>query len=311
MPRLPTVITTSVIRSAHQGDSHGGIYLVDLESGDVDHVVDWNDPDINWEGRGMDRGLRGIAFYNDELYIAASDEIFVYDTNFKIVRSFRNRYLKHCHETFMHRDKLYITSTGYDSVLEFDLQQERFTRGFCIRRVKKRGLTFRVFDPNSDDGPKRNDTVHLNYVFCKGETIYVAGVRLRFLFVIEGNGTRRWGKIPEGSHNARPFRGNVLLNDTAAERAAILTPDGDCRKSFPVRRYDESLLLNPDLPRGHARQGFTRGLCLFGNNRYVAIGSSPSTIFVYRIADQTLIREINLTMDIRNSIHGLEVWPFS
>jgi len=89
---LPTVITTSVIRSAHQGDSHGGIYLVDLNSGDFRQVVDWNDPSINWEGRGMDRGLRGIAFFQDEIYIAASDQIFVYDMDFTIQRSFRNRF---------------------------------------------------------------------------------------------------------------------------------------------------------------------------------------------------------------------------
>ena len=58
---LPTVLMTDVIRSARQGDAHGGAYLIDLESGSFDKVLDWNRVEIDWEGRGMGRGLRGIA----------------------------------------------------------------------------------------------------------------------------------------------------------------------------------------------------------------------------------------------------------
>ena len=66
MDKLPRVIATSVVRSAHQGESHGGVYLIDLNSGQYDQVIDWNDESINWEGRGGDRGLRGIAFHNND-----------------------------------------------------------------------------------------------------------------------------------------------------------------------------------------------------------------------------------------------------
>ena len=52
MDKLPTVIATSVVRSTHQGESHGGVYLIDLNSGQYDQVIDWNDDSINWEGRG-------------------------------------------------------------------------------------------------------------------------------------------------------------------------------------------------------------------------------------------------------------------
>jgi len=79
MDKLPRVIATSVVRSAHQGESHGGVYLIDLNSGQYDQVIDWNDESINWEGRGGDRGLRGIAFHNNRVFLAVSNEIFVYD----------------------------------------------------------------------------------------------------------------------------------------------------------------------------------------------------------------------------------------
>src|SRR5205814_2004977 len=32
MDKLPRVIATSVVRSAHQGESHGGVYLIDLNT---------------------------------------------------------------------------------------------------------------------------------------------------------------------------------------------------------------------------------------------------------------------------------------
>ena len=144
MQKLPKVITTSVIRSTRQGESHGGVYLVDLESGDFEQVIDWNDPAISWEGRGGDRGLRGIAFYRDQVYIAASDEVFVYNRDFELLESHRNNYLKHCHEICIAADTLYLTSTAVNSVLQFDLVTKRFTCGHAIVYRPRKGLFSRL-----------------------------------------------------------------------------------------------------------------------------------------------------------------------
>ena len=40
MQKLPKVIATSVVRSAHQGESHGGVYLIDLNSGEFEQVIE-------------------------------------------------------------------------------------------------------------------------------------------------------------------------------------------------------------------------------------------------------------------------------
>ena len=56
------LVTTSVVRGSQQGQSHGGVYLIDLERRSVRQAIDWNKADIDWQGRGWDRGLRGIAF---------------------------------------------------------------------------------------------------------------------------------------------------------------------------------------------------------------------------------------------------------
>jgi len=42
----------------------------------------------------------------------------------------------------------------------------------------------------------------------------------------------------------------------------------------------------------------------------IAAGSSPSTIALYDLDQQKMLRTVNISMDIRNAIHGLEVWPY-
>ena len=95
---LPKLIATSVVRGSQQGESHGGVFTIDFEQRTATQHIDWNTSEIDWQGRGADRGLRGIAFDGDNIYIAASDELFCYDREFKLQHSHRNRYLRHCHE---------------------------------------------------------------------------------------------------------------------------------------------------------------------------------------------------------------------
>ena len=137
---LPRVVLSSVVRSSHQGESHGGVYMVDFASRAIEQLLDWDDPSISWEGRGADRGLRGISFHADRVLLAASDEIFIYDRQFRMQGSFRNPYLKHCHEITVDGDRLLVTSTGFDSVLEYDLTRATFTDAFNVASVVSIGI---------------------------------------------------------------------------------------------------------------------------------------------------------------------------
>jgi hypothetical protein len=58
-----------------------------------------------------------------------------------------------------------------------------------------------------------------------------------------------------------------------------------------------------------ARQSFARGLCTIDDN-VIASGSSPSTITLHNVDTMKTTLSVNLSMDIRNAVHGLEVWPF-
>jgi len=310
LPRLPIVIASSVIRSAHQGESHGGVYIIDMQAGAFDQVIDWNEASINWEGRGADRGLRGIAFHRNHVYLAASDEVFVYDQQFNLLESFRNSYLKHTHEIFIADDKLFLTSTGFDSVLVFNLATKTFDRGYCLRlNPTDQRLYFNVFDPNNESGPQWGDTIHLNSVYYDKGRLYVGCLAIPNLLCIAGNKLFPFAPIPQGSHNTRPFQEGVLLNDTAAERVAYLDKGGSVLNSQPVISYRDDKLEMAHLPKDHARQSFARGLCV-SDKGWILGGSSPSTISAYRLDTPSALKTLNLTMDVRNSIHGLEIWPF-
>ena len=74
--------------------------------------------------------------------------------------------------------------------------------------------------------------------------------------------------------------------------------------------YDEQELEHMDADEsGVARASFARGLCVLTDS-VVAGGSSPSTITLYDLAANEQILSVNLTKDVRNAIHGLEVWPY-
>ncbi len=96
--KLPKFVATSVVRGSQQGESHGGVFTVDFEKQEVVQHVDWNKTEIDFVGRGADRGLLGIALSGEDILIAASDLLLRYDRSFKIKTAAKNHYLKHCHE---------------------------------------------------------------------------------------------------------------------------------------------------------------------------------------------------------------------
>jgi hypothetical protein len=317
---LPRVIASSVVRSAHQGQSHGGVYLIDFETGATRQAIDWDDPTISWEGRGEDRGLRGIALHGGQVYLAASDEIFVYDPSFRLVRSLRNPYLKHTHEIFIQGDMLYATSTGFDSILGYDLSRERFVSGLCLRfgiverlwrKMGKAPLPeLSSFDPEGDRGPGAADSTHVNNVFVHEGATYASGRALGHVVSTRGGRASSFARVPYGTHNARPYREGVLFNHTGSDRLVHADRGGHVLRSWPIVHYDPGKLEFASLGPDQARQAFGRGLAVLEDEELLVAGSSPATVTLYGFDRPEPLKSINLTMDVRNAIHGLEVWPY-
>jgi hypothetical protein len=304
------LVTTSVVRGSQQGQSHGGVYLIDLQRRSVRQAVDWNKGDIDWRGRGWDRGLRGIAFDRGLVYIAASDELFAFTPDFRPAGSWRNAYLKHCHEIAVYQRTLYLTSTGCDSILGFDLDAQEFRWAMHVATDQFR-FKGTVYDPRKQDGPLMLNKLHINSVHCTQGGMYITGMRTGGMLLFNGKHVQMAVELPAGSHNARPFRDGVLFNDTEADALRYAgRGEGLEDRAMPVPHYPDEELLNRDMDTSElARQGFARGLCVLSDS-VVAGGSSPSTVSVYDLAGNERLLSVNITMDVRNAIHGLEIWPY-
>ncbi len=305
---LPKLLATSVVRGSEKGQSHGGVYLIDFESQQVEQKIDWNTGDIDFAGRGWDRGLRGIEFTEDAIWIAASDELFCYSTDFVRLASYRNEYLRHCHEICRRDNLLFLTSTGFDSILAFDLRKQEFVWGLY---VSKNGTQWvgQPFDPRNRGGPAFVNSYHLNMIRVDQDGICFSGLNTQALLAVSSDmAISEICNLPKGCHNAMPHQGGILLNDTAADSVRYASRDGKA-VAVPVPKFPTSELEFQGIDDSRvARQGFGRGLCVL-NERLIAAGSSPSTVSIIDIVDGRSVTAVNLTMDIRNAIHGLEQWP--
>ena len=154
------------------------------------------------------------------------------------------------------------------------------------------------------------NNLHLNNVRCSKKGLFASGLRTGALIYMDSDlNAKEYCSLPEGTHNARPFKQGVLFNDTKSDCVRVVSRDGN-ETNFKVPTYDETELTHTYLDDSRiARQGFARGLCLV-NQELIAVGSSPSTINLFNLEEKKKVASVNLSMDIRNAIHGLEVWPY-
>ena len=304
---MANLIATSVMRGGNRGESHGGVYLINLGSGRVLKPLDSNTFDVDREGQGRERGLRGVVCHQDRIYIATSEELLVFDQAFNAVASFRNAYLENCQEICVFERHLFVASAGYDAILGFNLEKESFDWAL---RIVTDGRVFgaRRFDPNGDEGPLLVNKLQLNNVHCEKGGMYVSGKRTGALLRFGGERVGVRATLPDGVHNARPYRDGVLFNDTEAGAVRFESPTS--RKAFPVPRFPSHRLAHASAGDPGARGGFGRGLCVISDNE-VAAGSAPSTISIYDFDEGKAVKAVNLSLDARNAIHGIELWPYA
>jgi WD40 repeat protein len=301
MFKLPKILASHIVRGSSKGEDHGGIYCIDLETEKYERVLDWND-NINWDGRGSDRGLRGIAIHKSGIYVATSNSILLLNDKFEIVKRFENHYLNFCHEIFIYKNVLYIVSTGFDSIILFDIKSEQFLYGICFRN-KKRARTFNLSDKRI---VKKIDGIHLNNVFCNNSGMFISGTSFdRLLHVSKNLNVSIYSRTRKETHNCRPFgKDSVIMNDTKGGKIIIQSREGNVQQSFIVNKIHEKRMVGYQNER-IARQPFGRGLAEYKS--ILVGGSSPGMISVYDTKTGKKIKDIIMSNDIRISIHGLEI----
>jgi hypothetical protein len=293
---LPKVIASCSIRASKHGDSHGGLFVLDFNTEKFDAVLDWS-AKIDLDGRGAERGLRGIAIYGEHIIVAASSNILFLDKNYNIVRNESNPCLKYCHEICVHNDTLYMLSTAYDVVLCYDLKQHKFVKGL---QINKPGI--RVFDPNTEQ-LKMRDQMHLNSISSFNNCIYVAGTNTNKLLALGRNQTVTYAKMPNGTHNAQPFGPHVLMNNTSKSTIEVRDVKGKLVYGNNVLKLGKDEIVNSSIGDKIARQPFARGIAY--NDKYIVGGSSPAMLTLYHRHNLAKIKDVIMHNDIRYTIHGI------
>lgn len=289
MTKLGTVlVASSIVRGSAKGASHGAIYLVDVAAERVAHVLDWKAAGVDWAAPGGGRGLRGIAFDGQRVFVAAADALFAFAPDFELLGVYRSPYLSKCHEINSFERRLYVVSKGFDAVVGFNLDENRFDRGLHIKQTSS-GLQGSPFDPQTAIGPGPGGSLGLTSLWCDGRGMFLCGSGTLGLLLFDARRVERVVTLPRGVQNARPWRDGVLFNDTQACVTRFLTP-----KSNQVFRAPQ--------------QGFLRGLCVVDDSVFAA-GSAPSTITLHNLDTMKTIKSITLSTDPRHSIHSLAIWP--
>ena len=305
---MTTLVVTSTVRGSREGESHGAIHLVDLNLHRAAQLIDWKAGDVDWSVAGGGRGLRGVAFDGERVLIAASERLFVFTPEFELLTSYRSPYLGHTHDIAVFDRRLYLVSAGFDSVLGFDLDKNQFDWGMHIVDGEA-GLQGAPFDPQSVLGPSPGNRLQLNSIWCDERGMFISGGRTMGLLHFDARRIVRLVTLPEGVHNARPWRDGVLFNDTEAGVVRFLTPQNN--RVFQVPRYPDQALTGTDAGNEvMVRQGFARGLCAVDDSVF-ASGSSPSTITLHNIDTMKTTLSINLSTDLRQTIQAIAVWPYA
>jgi len=282
------LVASSVVRGNRTDAGDGGLFLIDLDARSVLQPIDLGNAKFEWNDHGRERGLRGIAFDGDTMYCAASESLYAFNSAFELLEIWSNPYLKYCRGIVVFERKLFIVSSGNDSIIGFDLDTKTFDWAL---QIKSRGFDIGAhpFDPKSDAGPIMMAKLDMRDIFCDGTGMYITSNpgMLRF----SGKAISMSVELPPESQNARPYRDGVLFNDSIGGKLRYAgRGEGEEDRSIPAGAYP-------------------RGLCVI-DHAIVASGSSPAAVAVYDLAANKRLLSVEVTDAEHSAIHSLAVWPF-
>jgi hypothetical protein len=305
---MSSLVATTVVHGAEAGRVHGSIYRVDLAAQQVHQVFKLRSGDIEWYGEEGGRGLRGMVFDGDRLYVAASNRLLAFDRNFRQKDAWENRYLADCHGICVHRRRLYLASTGNDCILGFNLDEQEFD---WAMQVQSEHFQFRpvAFDPGGDDSPLFINKLGLINVHGDEGGLRIAGLNTGGILHFNGETIQMSVELPRGAQDAQFFRNGVVFNDS---RAGVLRYQGredDAEdRAIPVPLFVPSDHSRHDSDAVRAlKRGYARGLHILSGIA-VAGGSTPAGVSVYDLRAGKRLMNVNFTKNVREAVHCVAPW---
>lgn len=282
--------------------------MIDLAKQEVTQAINYKTDDIEWFGEEGGRGLRGIAFDGETVYIAASNRLLKYDKRFKLIDSWQHPYLANAFGICIHQRILFIACAGNDCILAFDLDEKKF---HWAMHVQSEHFQFRpaIFDPQGSDGPIPINKLQLRTIWCDEGGMYFSGHNTGGLLHFNGHEIKMRAELPRGAQDAQPFRKGIIFNDS---HAGVLRycgdNDGSEDRALQVPFFNESDHSHMDSVETHMlKRGYGRGLCTL-SEKIVAGGSTPAGVSVYDLRNNKKLASIWFTKNVRLAVNSVQVW---
>ena len=304
------IICTTVVRAAEQGETHGGLYVIDLEKDDIVYHKPLSSDFVNYNERGGERGLRGIEVLDDRIIVAGATGLMELDKDtYEIVKKVENpTAFQSIHEICFHDDSIWVTSTGRNCIVKTDLDFNvqkiwECEAEYCddyqkIVSVKEVSCEEASCNSTSSCMNQRTDENHINSISAfNGRVVFSAA--LSDLYEVEtGNlvAPRTSGGF---THNFYEYPDMIISNKTTLRHIKIVSQGQELLIPVPSSRHADQ---SSDKV---AEDNWNRGLARKDNLLF--IGSSPARILVFDLETLRYKREIVLETDIRHCIHGLEI----
>lgn len=299
------LLATYEVRDGPYGKSHGGLFVIDLANRSAEKQLDWAEPVSDLRVVSEELGMRGIACDTDAIYLVTNDRLLKYSHDFRRLGDWQNAYLKHCHELQIHRRRLFVASSGFDSVLGFDLDREVFDWALHVD-VRGQSIRGRVYDPRADDGPLLLGKFDITEVYCNANGMYISGSRTGGMMHWGGREIRMSAELPGGSRNARPFRDGVLFTEHVSGLLRY-TGRGEGREDRALRvrgTCDVRTVSEFDEDIDALGVGAARGLCVL-SEELVAVGSRPASVTIFDLARNEQVLQVTLSTNPNTAVHSL------
>ena len=308
------VVCTTVIRSVSPEETHGGIYIVDMDDGRILEYRPYQGDIRNDNERGGERGLRGIQVLDDSIIVADSSGLSRFSKDLQLIEKVTNRDVFHSiHEICLFDGDLWVTSTRYDSIVRvgLDLSIKDFysIQGHPISDGKVLTGKTSIEHGTADD----SDEYHINSISANNGRLVISGLTTglydlsNFEMVadmpwvpVDHNGQRM--RTRSFLHNYYEYEDINVVNLTHFSSVMIFDKK---ENSAGFAQLPPVQNIKHDDNDNIAKAGWNRGMARNGN--FLLVGSSPASIYVLDLGSKTFHKQVSLEMDTRHAIHGLEI----
>lgn len=310
------VYLSAIDRASCSAEETGFVYLLDWQPGKIEIVNKIATQDASlyrfWNPRGGNRGARGMAYFEDRLYVATATSIKVYNKYLALLDEIRHPFLAGLHAIHVGKSGIVAAVTVHDMILGIDFSgKERFVwqGSESVRLQEALGFTGRpdICSIDAiDEEYLRTNRLHLSGLAVKDEYIYALSGKLGVLikFNPSKNNSDSLVIARYQSELVRPHdicitsTNNFLINNTTKQEIHEYSKNGDFLRAIktPIYQIDRINMF--------ATPGWQRGLAWLEKQVYV-VGTSPLTIFCVNIENNKIEDILKLSDKLTLASYGV------